>query len=158
MCFTWCQQIIIYLTLFYRIVWNIVGSGNYRLTNVTMFGLFISCGRPQNKIIVTTIKASFGIKKFRWQFLAFAWRLFRNRIPTEETLVRRGIIQSNLNTCINGCGQEETIDHLFFGWNVFGSLWFLVRHWRGISSVKLLQLSNHVLQFRTLFYLPLTTY
>jgi len=51
-----------------------------------------------------------------------AWRLFRNRWPTKDNLVRRDIINMDDQLCVSGCGQIETIDHLIIHCPVFGNL------------------------------------
>ena len=52
-----------------------------------------------------------------------AWRLIRNRWPTKDNLVRRGVITSATQLCVTGCGQNENIDHLIIHCPVFGNLW-----------------------------------
>jgi hypothetical protein len=79
----------------------------------------------------------------------FAWRLFRDRLPTKDNLSRRSIIHEDARGCVSGCGLPETAYHLFLHCVVFGHVWYLVRHWLGISSVNPLTISEHYLQFRT---------
>jgi len=45
--------------------------------------------------------------------LIFAWRLFRNRLPTKDNLFRQGIIHMEDQLCVGGCGLQETNDYLF---------------------------------------------
>lgn len=80
----------------------------------------------------------------------FVWRMFRNRLSTKDNLERRGVIQLNSNTCIIGCGQHETLDHLFVKYQFFGRLWSLFRHWMRITFVDTVNLSDHVLHFSSL--------
>jgi hypothetical protein len=42
-----------------------------------------------------------------------AWRLLRNRLPTKENLVVRGIISHDNQLCVTGCGGIKTAHHLF---------------------------------------------
>lgn len=41
-----------------------------------------------------------------------AWRLLRNILPTNDNLVHHGIIPSESQLCVSGCGHNESIDHL----------------------------------------------
>jgi len=52
----------------------------------------------------------------------FVWRLLRNWIPANDNLVKSIILQENLNVCVDGCGYEENIDHLFLGCEFFNNL------------------------------------
>ena len=76
-----------------------------------------------------------------------AWRLFRNRWPTKDNLVRRGIINMDDQLCVSGCGQNETIDHLIIHCPVFGNLWQLVKSWIGVYSVDPYQVTDNFYQF-----------
>jgi len=37
----------------------------------------------------------------------FVWRLFRNRLPTKDNLLRRQMLHSDNITCVGGCGSLE---------------------------------------------------
>ena len=63
----------------------------------------------------------------------FSWRLLRNRLPTKDNLVQRQILHNDDNVCVGGCGFVETADHLLFSCDIFGSVWFLVLQWLGLS-------------------------
>jgi len=65
----------------------------------------------------------------------FAWRLLQDRIPIKSNLVRCRILQPANNFCVGGCDNIETTFQLFIGCDVFGSVWYLVCHWLGISVV-----------------------
>ncbi|XP_058750551.1 uncharacterized protein LOC131623554 [Vicia villosa] len=43
-----------------------------------------------------------------------AWRVWQNRIPTRDNLVKRGILVDSQNSCPFGCGEEESVSHIFF--------------------------------------------
>ncbi|GAU48175.1 hypothetical protein TSUD_369390 [Trifolium subterraneum] len=77
----------------------------------------------------------------------FAWRLLRDRLPTKTNLAIRGIITSEAQACVAGCGGMETAQHLFISCSIFGSLWSSVRSWIGFSSVDPHNLTDHFLQF-----------
>lgn len=57
----------------------------------------------------------------------FAWRLFRNRLPTKTNLFWRDIISPEDQLCVSGCGQQESEIHLFLSCPLFGTLLQLVR-------------------------------
>jgi hypothetical protein len=76
-----------------------------------------------------------------------AWRLFRNRLPTKDNLVKRHIIASNAHFCVTGCGGVETAHHLFLSCPVFAQLWSLIRSWVGISSADPWLIHDHFIQF-----------
>ncbi|KEH29417.1 transmembrane protein, putative [Medicago truncatula] len=48
----------------------------------------------------------------------------------------------------------ETADHLFLGCNLFGSVWYLICSWLGISYVPSRLLTDHFLQFSNLAGMP----
>ena len=43
----------------------------------------------------------------------FAWRLFRDRLPTRDNLYRRNVLASDAQICAGGCELSETTSHLF---------------------------------------------
>jgi len=52
----------------------------------------------------------------------FTWRLLRQRLPTRDNLLCRGIICQDGTSCIGGCGFSETVAHLILQCDVFGSV------------------------------------
>ncbi|GAU46085.1 hypothetical protein TSUD_239720 [Trifolium subterraneum] len=65
----------------------------------------------------------------------FMWRLFLNRLPTKDNLHRRGVLDASGLLCATSCGQEETLDHLFFQCNMYGRIWPLISGWLGFEAV-----------------------
>ncbi|PNX55797.1 receptor-like kinase, partial [Trifolium pratense] len=53
-----------------------------------------------------------------------AWRLLRDRLPTKANLVTRGILSVAAHHCVSGCGEVETVQHLFLSCSTFGALWW----------------------------------
>ena len=51
----------------------------------------------------------------------FAWRMFRDRLPTKVNLLRRRIIPNDSRLCVANCGSEENSSHLFLHCHFFGS-------------------------------------
>jgi hypothetical protein len=81
------------------------------------------------------------------------WRLLRNRLPTRDNLVHRGVLSIDA-ACVGGYVDFESATHLFLHCNVFGSLWSLVRNWLGISSVPSGELRSHFIQFTKMAGMP----
>jgi len=75
------------------------------------------------------------------------WLLFRNRWPTKENLVRRGVISHDSQLCVTSCGQNETIDYLIIHCPIFGDLWPQIKTWIGVFSVDPQQVLDHYYQF-----------
>ena len=88
----------------------------------------------------------------------FAWRLFRNRLPTKDNLWHRRVIYSENAVCASGCGFQETTNHLFLECTFFSSLWYQICHWLGISSVFPSRLCQHYYQFTNMAGLPRVTH
>jgi len=65
----------------------------------------------------------------------FAWRLFRNRLPTKDNLFRRQIIVMDAQACVGDCGEMETSHHLLLHCNFFGAVWYFIFRWLGIYAV-----------------------
>lgn len=64
----------------------------------------------------------------------FAWRLFRDRLPTKDNLHHRGVIDRDSRLCVAGCGSIESSKHLFLHSSIFGSVWHFIYRWLGISA------------------------
>jgi hypothetical protein len=77
----------------------------------------------------------------------FAWRLLRDRLPTKDNLVTRGILPTAAHLCVSGCGEAESARHLLLSCTTFGSLWALVRSWIGIPEMEYTSLRDHFVQF-----------
>jgi len=75
------------------------------------------------------------------------WFLLRNRWPTKDNLVRRGIISSDSQLCVSGCGNSETADHLLIHCPTFGELWHHVKTWIGVDLVDPQHIMDHFYQF-----------
>jgi len=74
----------------------------------------------------------------------FVWRLLRNKLPTKDNLMRRRVLQITGSACVSGCGDTETASHLVLGCDIFGSLWYHVWHWLGISSFSSGDIRHHL--------------
>jgi len=80
----------------------------------------------------------------------FVWRLLHNRLPTTYNLNRRRVLQPNTSLCLDDCGFEENIDHLFLRCYFFGQIWYHIYSCIGLTSVKPATIHEHILQLRTL--------
>ena len=61
-------------------------------------------------------------KKVPLKVSIFAWRLLRDRLPTKNNLLRRGVVDAEAVMCVTGCGLEESVPHLFIHCPTFGTL------------------------------------
>ena len=77
----------------------------------------------------------------------FAWRLIRDRLPTKDNLLRRGVIHFDSRLCGAGCGTNETSYHLFLHCNFLGTVWHSLYRWIGISVANPFSVSDHFHQF-----------
>lgn len=77
----------------------------------------------------------------------FAWRLFRDRLPTKDNLLRRGVTHNDLRLCVAGCGSDDNSSYLFLHCNLFGAVWHLISRWLGISTVSPFSVGDHFNQF-----------
>lgn len=62
----------------------------------------------------------------------FGWRLFRDRLPTKDNLLRRGVIDFEERLCVGGCGVLETSSHLSLHCGIFGAVWHFIHNWLGV--------------------------
>jgi hypothetical protein len=81
------------------------------------------------------------------KFSILAWRLLRDRLPTKNNLVWRGILQVEAARCVAGCGFDEPTSRLFIHCDMFGSLWQHTRSWIGVSRVDPHNIHDHFIQF-----------
>jgi hypothetical protein len=88
----------------------------------------------------------------------FVWCFFRNRLPTKDNLLTRGIIQEETAVCVGGCGVQESVDHLLITCSHFGQLWMQIRSWLGLSSVDTHCAQDHFHQFGHLGGIPRQTH
>ncbi|XP_058783462.1 uncharacterized protein LOC131658147 [Vicia villosa] len=75
-----------------------------------------------------------------------AWRVWQNRIPTRDNLVKRGILVDSQNSCPFGSGEEESVAHIFFECSLAWNAWSEVLRWLGflyVSHNSALQNFNH---------------
>jgi len=86
-------------------------------------------------------------KQVPLKVVLFAWRLFRDRLPTKDNLLRRGVINLDSRVCIAGCNSLETTTHLFLHCSTFGSVWQYLLRWLGISTALPLGMIDHFNQF-----------
>ena len=77
----------------------------------------------------------------------FAWRLFRDRLPTTDNLICRGVIHHDACLCVTRCGSKENLAHLFLRCNIFGSIWYHIYKWMGVSTVIPFSVGDHFNQF-----------
>ncbi|KAF1868729.1 hypothetical protein Lal_00036167 [Lupinus albus] len=81
--------------------------------------------------------------------LTFAWRLFQDRIPTMDALVKRGVtlLNDGDSLCVLCKSHPETATHLFSSCNFSYSVWQLIYNWLGITSALPFSPINHYSSF-----------
>ena len=77
----------------------------------------------------------------------FVWRMLRDRLPTKTNLLRRGLFTVEVARCATGCGFDESVSHLFLHCDSYGSLWWHIRAWIGVTGVVPHDISDHLFQF-----------
>jgi len=86
-------------------------------------------------------------KQVPLKVMLFAWRLFRDKLPTKDNLLRRGVIPLDSRLCIVGCNSLETTTHLFLHCSTFGSVWQYLLRWLGFLTTLPLGVIDHFNQF-----------
>jgi len=98
---------------------------------------------------VTTTLASSLLwnKDIPLKVVLFAWRMFRDRLPTKDNLFRCGVIDIESRTYVSGCGYLENSSHLFLHSESFGSVWNSIYRWIRIIMVTPCYVADHFNQF-----------
>lgn len=81
------------------------------------------------------------------KFSILAWRLIHDRLPTKINLLNCGIISAADTYCSVGCGQLESVQHLFIHCETFGIIWQQVRFFIDVAGVDHHSLRAHFVQF-----------
>jgi len=98
----------------------------------------------------------YGINMFRLKFLCLLGDFFATGFP--RRIVRRRVLQHDVNQCVGGCNLQETATHLFLNCDTFHNLWVSVSQWLNIDFVAPEVLRAHLIQFGHLAGLPRFTY
>jgi len=97
-----------------RWLWNLETSHVYSVRSAYKMLTF----QPLTVTVVSV--SSLWNKDVPLKVVLFAWRLFRDRLPTKNNLLRHEVIPIGAQFCVVGCGSEETSVHLFLHCNLFG--------------------------------------
>ena len=122
-------------------LWTLENSHSFTVRNLYNF-LTI---QPQVASLVDF--SSIWHKDVPLKVVIFAWRLFRDRLPTKDNLLRRGVIPHDSRTYVAGCDCVESSSHLFLHCTTFGSVWHLIYNWIGVLVTNPLYVPNHFHQF-----------
>jgi len=125
-------------------LWNLETSHVYSVRSA--YKLLTS--QPPTASVVSV--SSLWNKDYPLKVVLFAWRLFRDRLPSKNNLFRRGVISNDALLCATGCGIEETSEHLFLHCNIFGSIWHHIFKWLNVSLVIPSTVGDHFIQFTAL--------
>ena len=124
-----------------RWLWNLEKSNVYYVGSAYNF-LF-----AQPDVVAPVDVTKLWQKHIPMKVVVFAWRLFRNRLPTKDNLLHCNVIDINYCLCVYGCGSLETANHLFLHCSLFGSVWNCILLWLGISMVAPFEVSDHFTRF-----------
>jgi hypothetical protein len=127
-----------------RWLWNLETSHVYSVRSA--YKLLTT--QPPTASVVSV--SSLWNKDIPLKVVLFAWRLFRDRLPTKSNLIRRGVISGDAISCVAGCGLEESSEHLFLHCNIFGAIWHYTYRWLNVSSVSPFTVGDHFIQFTAL--------
>jgi len=94
------------------------------------------------------------LKQVSMKVSVFVWRLFCNRLPTQDNLVRRRVLHHDDLACVGGCGSHESEAHLLLECIVFGSLWHHIYQWVDISFIVPKLVFEHLHHFGYLASIP----
>ena len=53
----------------------------------------------------------------------------------------------NVRMCVTSCGSEENLAHLFLHCKIFGSVWYYISRWLGLSTIFPFSVGDHFNQF-----------
>ena len=90
-----------------RWLWRLESSNDFTVRSA--YKVFVN---QQNTFIEVSPKVLWH-KDIPLKVVLFAWRLFRDRLPTKDNLIRRRIIGHGDSLCVGGCGLMGTSPHLF---------------------------------------------
>jgi hypothetical protein len=121
--------------------WSLDPNGNYSVK-----GVYILLTSQEDQRSYATLELTWH-RHVPFKVSILAWRLLRNRLPTKENLVTRGIIPHDPRVCVTGCGAIESAHHVFLSCPSFSSLWSHVRLCIGVESADPKHLRDHFVQF-----------
>ena len=105
---------------------------------------FLSFRPPLDSLVAAT---SLWHKDVLLKVVLFAWRLFHDRLSTKDNLLYRGVIDQASRMCVARCDSMESSNHLFLHCKNFGSVWYLIYRWLGISAAVPCYVPDHFNQF-----------
>ena len=122
-------------------IWNLEKSNAYTVRSA------YNCHTTQLPVVVPVDMKMLWQKNVPLKVVVFAWRLFRNRLPTRDNLLQRNVLNSDSCLCITRFGSPETINHLFLHCSYFSTVWNYILCWIGFSTAAPLDVSYHFTQF-----------
>lgn len=80
--------------------------------------------------------------------IVLSWRLFINRQPTRDALIRRRVINSKHESCCVSCfNNDATAQHLFFGCCKTVETWNIIAQWLQVPVSNSYEPVQHFVQF-----------
>jgi hypothetical protein len=136
------QNVILLVDKIDRWLWTLESSHEFCVRSAYNY-------MPLQPPVASTVPASsLWLKEVPLKVVLCAWRLFRDRLPTKDNILHRGIIGNDSRLCVRVCGSTKTLAHLFLLSNHFGFVWYHIYRWIGISTTMPLLVLDHFNQFR----------
>jgi len=154
----WGSALFYWITLFCRIKSMTLGSGCSTLSMGTRCEVFTAFFSKSDEVVDSSAILDVWHKNIPSKVSLFAWRLFRNRLPTKDNLARRSILPHTDIACLVGCGTPESVQHLFIGCALSNRVWQYVRIWLGIDYVASNNICQHFVQFVFIAGMPRSTF
>jgi hypothetical protein len=71
-----------------------------------------------------------------FKVIAFSWKLIRNRLPTTDNLLRRGVhVDGDSTVCVHCGSREENVTHLFLCCDFALGVWLAIFRWLGLVLI-----------------------
>jgi len=96
---------------------------------------------------VFSVRSAYNLLTFQPSTFEGRSMCFRDRLPTNDNLLRRGVIHHDARLCVTHCGFEENLAHLFLHCKFFGSIWHHIYRWMGVSTTIPFSVGDHFNQF-----------
>ena len=124
-----------------NMLWLAESNGQYSTRSAYSLCMNTTSANPDGNIF----KAIWQLK-IPPRVAIFCWRLFRNRLPTKVTLLRRRVSIQEDTCSLCGCAQED-VGHLFFNCKMTNVLWWESMRWVRVVGPLSINPIHHLYQF-----------
>lgn len=96
------------------------------------------------KLTFKSLWVRFGPKRVQ----SIVWKMLKQRLPTNDNLLKRSIISANGDLLCALCGENnEDSTHLFFDCCFLTKLWDNLHSWTGVTMITHTNIFVHLLQY-----------